>query len=102
METSRRRTAEEVGLSPQGLGNFLRGAKPHPSTLRRMLSWHAGRVRLTGPTSVSTAEALGALVEALPPTDRGQALSELRNFVGELYQRRGYPVPKDLAATDEA
>ena len=42
-ETSLRSTAAEIGMSYTGLRGFLKGGKPHPETLRRLVAWYAGR-----------------------------------------------------------
>lgn len=42
-DTSLRATAAEIGMSYTGLRGFLRGGKPHPETLRRLVVWYARR-----------------------------------------------------------
>lgn len=89
-----------MGLSPQGLGNFLAGAKPHPSTIRKMESWYERRVGETGQPHVSVADAVEALVQTFRPEDRASAAAETKAFLRDLYGRHGYDLPSELSEAD--
>jgi len=74
-ETSLRKVAKDVGLSPMGLSLFLTGEteQPYPPTMRKLEEWFArDAARSRGTDSETAAAALFLLVGGLPP-ERGEA-----------------------------
>ena len=63
--SSLRGVARDVGLSPTGLGKFLAGSRPYPSTRRKLQRWMAAhRVDLRGGQAMHV---LRVLLQDLPP-----------------------------------
>jgi hypothetical protein len=75
--SSLRAVAREVDLSPTGLGKFLAGARPYPSTRRKLERWAAspgaGGAGLGGGRAIHV---LRVLLQDLPPG--AQAAAEER------------------------
>lgn len=92
-ETSGRRTAGEIGISPQGLTKFLRGATPHPSTRVKLESWY---LQHSYSADVQLADAVSMLARFLPPEARQNAAEEIIACIASLCHRHGIPLPPEL------
>lgn len=93
-QTSRRRVASEIGLSPRGVWKFLQGARPHPQTRQKLERWYQD-VALEE-EGVSYVEALHVLIESIPPEYQSQAVAELAAFLQDLHARFGAALPRQL------
>ena len=76
--SSLRAVAREVGLSPTGLGKFLAGSRPYPSTRRKLERWAAspGAAGGAGLGGGRAMHVLRGLLQDLPPA--AQAAAEER------------------------
>ncbi|MBI4420071.1 MAG: hypothetical protein HY560_04530 [Gemmatimonadetes bacterium] len=94
-ERSLRQAAREIGLSPNGLRNFLNGAAPRSATRLRMERWLAGQARTRRPPSVGH---LVRLIEQLGAELSPRQTAALGRDVAELlvtnYQSRRLPPPR--------
>jgi len=77
-----RGVAEELGMSPTGLSNFIAGTQPYGKTLHRLRAW-AERNGIGGPPPPVDADQLRRYVETLPDPDVGVRL--LLDAVDEAY-----------------
>lgn len=92
---SLRRAAGEIGLSPNGLRNFLAGADPRPATRARLEAWLAGRRQTrAGPTVGSLVRLLGDLSADLPARDRAALGQDVAGFLLRAYRERKQPPPR--------
>jgi hypothetical protein len=95
-ETSLRKVAGEIGLSPTGLRGFLEGAEPYGKTLEKLRAW-VSRVRGVGDTSPEVAEnTILALLRGLEDPHGGA--SDLMDFMADLHRRQNVDVPKWIPA----
>ena len=97
--TSLRRVAREIGMSPMGLRNFLRGTRPYSPTLRRLRNWYvryaahrSGTVQMEDATA-----ALSVLVHDLGSVPRRQAAVTVLDAVGRGYEQSGVQRPEWVA-----
>ena len=94
-QQSLRRAAREIGLSPNGLKNFLNGATPRLATRVRMERWLAGRARTRRSPSVGH---LVRLIEELGAELSPRQTAALSRDVAELlvaaYENRRLPPPR--------
>ncbi|HET6765499.1 MAG TPA: hypothetical protein VFH27_17555 [Longimicrobiaceae bacterium] len=76
--SSLRAVARQVGLSPTGLGKFLAGSRPYPSTRRKLERWAAslGAAVGGGLGGGRAMHVLRVLLQDLPPA--AQAAAEER------------------------
>lgn len=78
---SLRRVAREVGMSPNGLRHFLRGAIPRSATRVKLERWLAGQGKVTRPPNLGQfVRLLNDLAVDLSPAqtlELGRALAEL-------------------------
>jgi hypothetical protein len=98
---SLRSVAREIGLSPNGLRNFLHGAEPRPATRVKLERWLASRRRGHAPRVSSLVRLLGELGEGLRPEEVSALGRRVAAFLEELYRTRGQAPPawiRDLAA----
>lgn len=77
-----RGVAEELGMSPTGLSNFIAGTQPYGPTLHRLRAW-AERNGIGGTPPPVDADQLRRYVETLPDPDAGVRL--LLDAVDEAY-----------------
>lgn len=86
-ETSLRKTAAEVGMSPNGLRGVLNGALPHKSNLKKLTKWLRNRDAVASlPDEVAEA-ALAVLVSELPRDRRAHAEADLRGRLAEHFNK---------------
>jgi len=92
---SLRRAAAEIGLSPNGLKNFLAGAAPRRATRARLEAWLAGRrQRGDSPTVGSLVRLLGEIGADLPARDRAALGQDVAGFLLRAYGDRKLPPPR--------
>ena len=97
--TSLRGVAREIGMSPMGLRNFIRGTDPYSPTLRRLRNWYvryaaarAGTVHMEDATA-----ALSVLVHDLDTAPRQRAALTVLDAVGLGYEQSGVAKPEWVA-----
>lgn len=85
--TSLRAAAREVGMSPTGLSNFLRGSKPYPGTLRKLQAWYVREGTRHVKMSASDGHAaISVLTEGIPAEYREQCETELLGTLRQVYR----------------
>lgn len=92
---SLRGTAAEIGLSPNGLRNFLAGAIPRAGTRARLEAWLAAqRPRAAGPRVGSLVRLLGEIGADLPAPDRAALGQDVAELLLRTYRQRKLPPPR--------
>lgn len=97
--TSLRGVAREIGMSPMGLRNFIRGTDPYSPTLRRLRNWYV-RHAAARPANVQMEDAtaaLAVLVHDLDIAPRRQAAVIVLDAVARGYDQSGVMKPSWLA-----
>ena len=96
--TSLRSVAREVGLSPMGLHNFLRGQGTlQARTLRKLNLWYARRMATRLPEGEDEARAaLTILAGYFPERDRHRVLSNALTHLEQEFRQSGIPAPSWL------
>jgi hypothetical protein len=85
--TSLRGVARDVGLSPTGLGKFLNGSQPYPSTRRKLERWFASQAAGHG-AGLGSGDALHVvrvLLHDLPPDAQPAAEERLIAALESVY-----------------
>lgn len=97
-----RDAAREIGLSPNGLRNFLNGAEPRSATRMKLERWVAARpAHGTRPAVGDLVRLLDALGTDLTPRQLRRLSAELTITLISAYQERHRPAPRwvrELAA----
>lgn len=76
--SSLRKSAREVGLSPNGLRGILEGADPYPTNHRKLSEWFRGlRSEAERGRAILVQAALNVLVDELPENERERKAVEL-------------------------
>jgi hypothetical protein len=92
---SLRRAAVEIGLSPNALRNFVRGAEPRATTRLRLERWVAGRpAAAPGPSLSAFVRLLEEVTPDLPPRDASALGRDVSQLLVELYRRRHLRPPR--------
>lgn len=92
---SLRQAAREIGVSPNALRNFVRGAQPRVTTRARLERWLAGRAGAASPASVSTiVRLLGEVSPDLSPRETAVIGRDLTESLLAAYHRRRLPPPR--------
>ena len=92
---SLRRAAAEIGLSPNGLRNFLTGAIPRGGTRARLEAWLAVQgPRAAGPHVGSLVRLLGEIGADLPARDRAALGQDVAELLLRTYRQRKVPPPR--------
>lgn len=93
--SSLRQAAREIGLSPNALRNFLRGAVPRMRTRVRIERWVATRAGSpTGPEPAAFARLLSELAPDLPASEANRLGREVSRLLLNAYRRRQMPPPR--------
>ena len=97
--TSLRAAARDIGMSPMGLRNFIRGTDPYSPTLRRLRNWYvryaaarSGNVQIEEATA-----ALSVLVNDMDTVPRRQTALTVLDAVGRGYEQSGVAKPDWVA-----
>jgi hypothetical protein len=86
--TSLRRVAAEIGISPTGLGKFLKGGGTlYGPSRRRFARWMEARQPLAAPDAALVDAALTILVRELPDDVREQVLKEAVEILVAAYSQ---------------
>jgi hypothetical protein len=99
LDASLRVVAAEISVSHRGLEGFIKGARPHPQTVRKLTEWHLKRAA-AGETTVTpelAQAAVGVLLQHLPPGRREQAAGRLLTVLRGETQAASSPFPLWLA-----
>lgn len=92
---SLRQAAREIGLSPNALKNFLRGASPRLTTRARLERWLLSRPGTRRPLGVQRfLRLVGELAPDLPSAEAKALGRELSRLVLDAYQRHRVPPPR--------
>jgi hypothetical protein len=92
---SLRRAAREIGISPNALRNFVRGADPRSSTRHRLERWLASRPGPSrGPSVAAFVRLLERVTPDLPPTDATGLGRDVSRLLVDAYRRRRLPAPR--------
>lgn len=94
--TSLRRVARQLGMSPAGLRQFLDGAAPYTPTLRRLRRWYPRHAaRAAGNVDPGdAAAALTLLLHELAPAPRGQVAARILETLARAYEASGKTRPE--------
>lgn len=93
--TSLRRAAQDIGLSPNALRNFVRGAEPRRATRVRLERWIATRPQPDrGPSLARFLDLLGALTPELPAAETRAIARHLTDDLVDAYRRMRLPPPR--------
>jgi hypothetical protein len=82
-----------VGVTHKALKAFLVGARPHPSTVRKLQGWYEASF---APELNRAAEAVRTLLEPIPPPGRHSAMERVLTLIEELYGEFGVEPPASL------
>jgi hypothetical protein len=92
---SLRRAASEIGLSPNALRNFVRGAEPRATTRAKLERWVAAHRRTDARPSVGgLVQLLAELGAELSPDQTTQLGRETARFLLDAYEARRLPPPR--------
>jgi hypothetical protein len=97
--TSLRRVAREIGMSPTGLKKFLLGTAPYSPTLRRLRKWYLQHAAIpTGEVQREDASAaLAVLTHDLAPDPKAVAAGEMLDTLVRGYDATGRTRPRWVA-----
>lgn len=100
--SSLRSVAGEVGMSPNGLRNFLNGAAPRARTRVKLERWVAARTRRAKPPTVGhLVRLLGEIGADLTPREVAALARQVAGFLEAAYESRRLPPPawvREIAA----
>ena len=92
---SLRRAAGEIGLSPNALRNFVRGAEPRATTRARLERWVAGRPGVPpGPSLSAFVRLLEELTPDIPSRDATTLGRDVTQLLLDVYHRRHLSPPR--------
>ena len=92
---SLRRVAREVGMSPNGLRDFLLGARPRTSTRAKLERWLAGQGQVTRPPNVGQfIRLLNHLAVDLSPDQKTYFGRSIGQLLVESYESRRLAPPR--------
>lgn len=93
--TSLRKVATEIGMSPTGLRKFLDGTTPYAPTVRRLRDWYVryAAAQQSDVEPVAAAAAVAVLTHDLSSHSRRDAALNVLEAVGSGYERSGKPQP---------
>lgn len=96
--TSLRRVAREIGMSPTGLKKFLQGTAPYSPTLHRLRNWYIrSRADEEGHVDMADASAaLSVLLHDLAPGARSEVAHRILESLGDGYVTSGKAHPSWL------
>lgn len=101
-ERSLRRVAREIGLSPNGLRNFLNGAAPRASTRLKIERWLAAEGRPPKPPTLGhLVRLIGEISADLSPRQAAELGRAVAAYLHAAYESRHLPAPgwvRELAA----
>ncbi|HEX6369164.1 MAG TPA: hypothetical protein VF006_09540 [Longimicrobium sp.] len=97
--TSLRGVAREIGMSPMGLRNFIRGTDPYSPTLRRLRNWYVrhAAARAGNVETEDAVAALSVLVHDLDSAPRRRAAMTVLDAVALGYEQSGVAKPAWVA-----
>lgn len=91
---SLRGAAREIGISPNGLRNFLNGAEPRAGTRAKLERWLAARGgRAHRPNLGQLVRLLGEIGADLPPGQLARLARDITALLQEAYESRRLPAP---------
>jgi hypothetical protein len=92
---SLREAAREIGLSPNALRNFVRGAHPRATTRHLLERWLGQRPGAAGGPSVSNfVRLLENITPDLPRREAAALGREMSTLLLDAYRRRQIPPPR--------
>jgi hypothetical protein len=92
---SLRGVAANIGLSPNALRNFIRGATPRAATRAKLERWIAGLPReASGPRVSAFSRLIVEATPGLPPREATTVGRELTRAILSAYERRQLPPPR--------
>lgn len=93
-EHSLRKIAREIGLSPNGLRNFLNGAIPRASTRLKLERWLAAQGRPPSPPTLGhLVRLIGEISTDLSPRQVAELGRAVASFLHTAYESRNVPAP---------
>ncbi|HVH11121.1 MAG TPA: hypothetical protein VM736_15100 [Gemmatimonadales bacterium] len=96
---SLRRVAREVGMSPNGLRDFLQGATPRSATRAKLERWLADQGTVTRPPNVGQfVRLLNQLAVDLSPDQKTQFGRAIGQLLVESYETRRLSPPRWVQA----
>ncbi len=96
-DTSLRKVAREIGMSPPGLSLFLDGGSLRSETLAKVRAWHVKDTGANVPSVETARTALDLLVAHLVLRDRAPTMRLILDVVAHLHRRKGSEGPPWLA-----
>jgi len=98
-ELSLRGVARQVGLSPMGLSNFIKGPrKPYPATRHKLTLWYAEHGAKYGPSDETARAALDVLLDGLPERGREKGKDAVLVVIEQLHRESRTQPPAWLTA----
>jgi hypothetical protein len=92
---SLREAARQIGLSPNALRNFVRGAEPRATTRHRLERWLADRPGAApGPSLSNFVQLLENITPDLPAREAAALGREMSELLLDAYRRRQIPPPR--------
>lgn len=94
--TSLRKVAREIGMSPTGLKKFLLGTAPYSPTIRRLRNWYVrfAAVQGSGVEPEDASAALAVLTHDLGSGARRDAAVFVLDALGSGYEQSGKSKPE--------
>lgn len=94
-QRSLRYVADQIGVGPSTLHNFLKGAMPHPRIRHKLAEWYVRELGRGGDAypDGAYASAVLMLVSGLPAEGREEAREDLISLVERLYDQHDLPRP---------
>lgn len=100
-ESSLRKVAREIGISPPGLRGFLKGTSPMTTTLEKLRAWHFKGAGVDAMPVETVRSALHVLVGGLPQPERSAVAREILGMIGEAHREEGNARPAWLVQLHE-
>src|SRR5437016_13057584 len=94
-ELSLRGDAKQMGISPNGLRNFINGSAPRSATRAKLERWLADRDRVTRPPNVGQlVRLLNELTGDLSPHQTTQLGRDIAALLSKAYESRSLSPPR--------
>jgi len=91
---SLRGVAQDVGISPNGLRNFVNGAVPRPATRAKLERWLGRNAAEKGPSLGHLVRLVEELSGEFAPDQAAALGRDIAQLVASTYERRHRPPPR--------
>ena len=97
-----RSVARELELDHRGVGRFLDGSRPHPSTRLKLEQWYVRRAANASSAensdAITASAALRVLLREIPSGEHQEAQEKALAALRAIYQEHGADVPSWLSS----